>query len=63
MAVWLGRFFRKVSQDREGNWHIYLCKLRHHRFTVIVNEGGMKMHDCYVKYCPCCGENLNGQKG
>jgi hypothetical protein len=63
MAVWFGRFFRRPVLDLEGNYHNYLCKLRNHRFTVIQNSGGLKVHECYVKYCPCCGEKLDGRKG
>jgi hypothetical protein len=49
--------------DREGNYHERGCRLRNHRFTVIVNYRGQKMDECYVKYCPCCGEKLDGRKG
>lgn len=54
--------FGKVTMDREGNYHGLGCRLRHHRFTVIVNYKGQKMDECYVKYCPCCGEKLDGRK-
>lgn len=63
----MGKFFKylfgDVTQDREGNFHKQRCHLRNERFTVIVNRAGKKMCDGYVKYCPCCGEKLDGRKG
>ena len=62
MAMLFKQLIGKVSQDRYGNFHKMSCPMRNSRFTVIVNHRGLKMNECYVKYCPCCGEKLNVKK-
>ena len=62
MATMLQYLFGKVTRDRNFNFHKDRCRMRNRRFTVIDNNAGLKVFEGYVKYCPCCGEKLDGRK-
>lgn len=54
--------FYDVKKDRQHNYHKRSCKLYNEKFTVIQNSCGQKVWQCHIKYCPCCGERLDGGK-
>ena len=54
--------FFDVEKDSVHNYHKHGCRLRNNKFTVIQNAYGSKLHSGYVKYCPSCGEKLDGKK-
>ena len=53
------RFFKKkVKRDRMGFYHTVDCPYRNRLFTVINNDGGIKVPECRYKYCFYCGTML-----
>lgn len=54
--------FYDVKKDKYQNYHKRSCKLFNEKFTVIQNSYGQKLWQCHIKFCPCCGEKLDGGK-
>lgn len=62
MSNWIRDIFYGVRRDKHFNRHKSNCLLHDSTFTVIKNnDKGRAVWKCQVKYCPCCGEKLNGK--
>ena len=60
MFKFLRRIFYGVIKDSKHNYHKRGCILIHNNFTVVKNCAGQKVYRSHIKYCPCCGEKLDG---
>jgi hypothetical protein len=62
MRRWFKRIWYNVHKDRLHHYHKCPCSLYDRRFTVIDNICGKKIWEGNIKYCPICGERLDGTK-
>lgn len=60
MRKWFRKIWHNVHKDKLGNYHKYPCHLAGRKFTVIDNACGKKVGEWSIKYCPICGEKLEG---